>query len=196
MSSTAEQRREQILSAAERLFRHYGFAKTTVADIARRAGIGVGTVYLDFSSKEGIAAALSVRSHRQVLLAMSQASSADASWASRLQEVFAARTLGLRQFAEAGAHGYDLVHCGCAAAEEAYRDYRTAEEAFLTDFLASAIAAKAFRDDDPARLARLLLRIHDCFSPELNDGPTAELERDLDQLHSLLMHGLEPRRGG
>lgn len=60
--------REDILEAAERLFRHFGYRKTTVADIARAAGMAKGSVYLHFSSKEEIFLAI-VRAGVDVLAA-------------------------------------------------------------------------------------------------------------------------------
>lgn len=35
----------KILDSAERLFRHYGYAKTTVADIARDLGMSTANIY-------------------------------------------------------------------------------------------------------------------------------------------------------
>lgn len=49
-----EARREQILQAAKWLFGYYGFEKTTVDDIASRASISKGSVYLEFQNKEAI----------------------------------------------------------------------------------------------------------------------------------------------
>lgn len=49
-----EQRRQEILDAAARLFHEKGFEETTVQDVARAAGVASGTVYLYFSSKEKI----------------------------------------------------------------------------------------------------------------------------------------------
>jgi AcrR family transcriptional regulator len=46
--------RAQILDAAERLLGRYGYRKMTVDDLAAEAGIGKGTVYLSFSSKEEV----------------------------------------------------------------------------------------------------------------------------------------------
>ena len=54
-------RREKLLEVADRLFRHYGPQKTTMADVAREAGIGVGTVDLEFPSKAALVLALSPR---------------------------------------------------------------------------------------------------------------------------------------
>ncbi len=47
-------RRSQILDAARESFAKIGLAATTVDDIARRAGVAKGTVYLYYRSKEAI----------------------------------------------------------------------------------------------------------------------------------------------
>jgi AcrR family transcriptional regulator len=47
-------RREQLLSAAERLFVGKGFAATTIDEIVLAAGVGKGTFYIYFSSKDDI----------------------------------------------------------------------------------------------------------------------------------------------
>jgi AcrR family transcriptional regulator len=44
----------RILDCAERLFRHYGYSKTNVADIARELGMSPANVYRFFNSKTEI----------------------------------------------------------------------------------------------------------------------------------------------
>lgn len=51
----------RILDAAERLFRHYGYAKTNVADIARDLGMSPANIYRFFSSKTEIHQAIAQR---------------------------------------------------------------------------------------------------------------------------------------
>ena len=51
-------RREKILAAATWLFGYYGFEKTTVDDIAEKALISKGSVYLEFQNKEAILVAV------------------------------------------------------------------------------------------------------------------------------------------
>jgi len=51
-------RRAQILQAALSLIARQGFAATSMEDVARAAGIGKGTIYLYFSTKEALLEAL------------------------------------------------------------------------------------------------------------------------------------------
>jgi AcrR family transcriptional regulator len=56
-----QQRAAKILHAAQALARENGFLTLNVADVARLAGVSVGTLYVHFQSKEGLIAALAVR---------------------------------------------------------------------------------------------------------------------------------------
>ena len=53
-TAVREEVREAILDAADRLLARYGYRKMTVEDIAREAGIGKGSIYLHFESKEEV----------------------------------------------------------------------------------------------------------------------------------------------
>ncbi|WP_333824828.1 TetR/AcrR family transcriptional regulator [Pinisolibacter sp.] len=72
--------RTRILDAADRLFRHYGYAKTTVADLARELGMSPANVYRFFASKleivEGIAARMLDQRHVHNLAIVASAGSA------------------------------------------------------------------------------------------------------------------------
>jgi AcrR family transcriptional regulator len=50
--------RGEILGAAQRLFESQGYAATTIAAVAREAGVAPKTVYLGFESKSGLLRAL------------------------------------------------------------------------------------------------------------------------------------------
>lgn len=58
------EREQRILDAAAELIIHYGYDKTSVSDIANTAGISKGAIYLHYSSKDELFAALL---HREFL---------------------------------------------------------------------------------------------------------------------------------
>ncbi len=61
-----ENRRELIIEAARQLALEKGWQATTVSDIAARAGIGKGAVYLEFPDKPAVLDAVLVRSTRDL----------------------------------------------------------------------------------------------------------------------------------
>src|SRR5690242_9445115 len=54
----AGDKRERILSAAERIFARHGFFAAKVSDVAKEAGVADGTIYLYFKSKDDLLIAL------------------------------------------------------------------------------------------------------------------------------------------
>ena len=66
----AEATRKEILDAAERLFVEYGYVATSMAAIAKEAGVALKTVYLAFETKSGLLRALwhrNLRGGREVV---------------------------------------------------------------------------------------------------------------------------------
>ena len=53
-TATREEIKESILDATDRLLARYGYRKMTIEDISREVGIGKGSVYLHFQSKEEV----------------------------------------------------------------------------------------------------------------------------------------------
>src|SRR5512144_11265 len=47
-------KRERILSAAERIFARHGFFAAKVSDVAKEAGVADGTIYLYFKNKDDL----------------------------------------------------------------------------------------------------------------------------------------------
>jgi AcrR family transcriptional regulator len=52
------QRRDEIVAAAGKHFRHYGYQKTTVADLAKAIGLSKAYIYKFFESKQAIGEAV------------------------------------------------------------------------------------------------------------------------------------------
>ena len=57
-------RREEILDAAERLYDHLGFEKTTVGDVAKAIGMSPANLYRSFPSRQAIDEAIAARKLR------------------------------------------------------------------------------------------------------------------------------------
>jgi AcrR family transcriptional regulator len=73
----AAERRDAILSAALDEFAARGFAATRLDDVARRAGVAKGTIYLYFADKETLFEELIRREIGPIVGALEQASHAD-----------------------------------------------------------------------------------------------------------------------
>ena len=87
-----EQRHRQIIDAAVPLFINHGFHKTTTRQIARSAGISIGSLYEYIASKEDILYLVCDAIHgeveRRVSEAMARASDGRSSLAEVIREYF------------------------------------------------------------------------------------------------------------
>ena len=157
-------RRHEILEAAERLFRHYGLGKTTVADIAREVGIGVGSVYLEFPSKETIVAELSAARQSSILTCVRERS-ADGDFEHRLGQFFAARVHALYALREEGAHACDFLVCPSKGVQ--LDSYLTAEHEALCELLLEMQRCGQLPLAEVAPVAQLIQRAFVSFAPPL-----------------------------
>ncbi|WP_431871364.1 TetR/AcrR family transcriptional regulator [Nocardiopsis eucommiae] len=66
-ASERELRADRILDAAEELIVAWGQRKTTIDDVARRAGVGKGTVYLHFPTKERLFLTVVMRAQHDIV---------------------------------------------------------------------------------------------------------------------------------
>lgn len=188
-------RKQELLEAAERLFRRYGPQKTTIGDIARAAGVGVGTIYLEFPNKDAILLELSKAGHRSVLEAIEAAWSSPGPADERLRRALQARTEAFLTLAHHGLHGADLLHCkSCAPISKAHRAFRAAEEERFAAFLMQGTREGTFLVQRADVTARALMWAYESFSPPaLFARDERDVLRDLHALHELVFAGLLAR---
>lgn len=82
LTKRGEATRRRVLEAAEQVFAEQGYHEASIVKITERAGIGLGTFYLYFDSKQAVFEALVIDLNRRVRHSMSEAM---ASASSRLE---------------------------------------------------------------------------------------------------------------
>lgn len=189
------QRRETILAACERLLHRYGPGKTTMQDVAREARIAVGSVYLEFDSKETILLELSSRKHKLLLETIERELAAEWPFADRIRGAIDARTDAYFRIADAGAHGSDLVHCSNAAVNTAHTAFKQAEHALFATALRAGARAGELAVSQPIVAARAVLVAYARFSPPwLFSSPRDETRMLLRSVHEVVLLGLVKRK--
>ena len=73
LTKRGEATRRRLLEAAEEVFAEQGYHEASIVKITERAGIGLGTFYLYFDSKQSIFEALVIDLNRRVRHSMSEA---------------------------------------------------------------------------------------------------------------------------
>src|SRR5262245_14005761 len=91
--TTKEDVKDSILDATDRLLARFGYRKMTVEDIAADAGIGKGTVYLHFASKEEVVLSHVDRVVDRLKERLREIAASDISAAERLQSMLLPRVL-------------------------------------------------------------------------------------------------------
>ncbi|HVH42698.1 MAG TPA: TetR/AcrR family transcriptional regulator [Labilithrix sp.] len=190
MTNTSSDRRRAILKAAARLFEHYGHAKTTIADVAREAQVGVGTVYLEFESKEAIVQELSLATHVGVLDAMRAAIKPEDDHATQLTAVLLARTRCFVELRRKGEHACELVHCKAEGVRAAHQRFKEQEQVLLQLIIEQGQSAGTFSACESRAMVRLVQRAFASLSPPWIFGSDEDALRASSDLCKLLLHGL------
>lgn len=192
--STEPDRRKLILAAAEKLLEHYGVAKTTVKDIAREAAIGVGTVYLEFGSKDDIIKLLASRKHQSILDRLQATADGETTASDKLRALMNERANLFVRYANAGTHAAELVHCSCHPVEMSWAKYVKAEHGLVEDIIRAGRESGEFDVADTNLAARTVLCAYMIFTPPFVFGLRPQvLEETLESMHELVLDGLTRR---
>ncbi len=185
---------DKILDALEELLKSRSLQNISVSEIAQAAGIGKGSIYYYFSSKEAIWEALVERNYEQPLkTAKSLAKQTDVSPFTRMAMLFqACRTSSARLVAsnapETPANTQEL-----AFVHQKYLRYLISElKPELTEIIRQGIECGDIHFDHPAALAEIVLII---LSVKLDNtllpSSQEETEETIAGLISLLEKGTE-----
>lgn len=187
--------REAILDATDQLLARYGYKKMTVEDLAREAGIGKGTIYLHFSSKEEIALSHIDRIVERLKERLHEIAQSGRPPADKLQEMLTTRVLfrfdSVQHYTQSLNDLLAALRPRLLARREAY----FAEEAqVFARVIIEGQRAGVFRDGDALATAHLLLLATNSLLPyslstrEL--GKRKDIGDKITRLAALLLAGL------
>jgi AcrR family transcriptional regulator len=187
--------RDEILDATDRLLARFGYKKMTIDDLAREVGIGKGTVYLHFSSKEEIALSHIDRIVERMKVRLTEISYADVSPDERLREMLLTRVL----------FRFDSVQHYTQSLNDLLADLRPRllarrrryfedEAQIFAEVLKEGDKIKIFSVPDALKAAQTLLLATNSLLPySLNTkelGERSEIEERVRRLADLLLTGL------
>ena len=187
--------RDEILDATDRLLARFGYKKMTIDDLAQEVGIGKGTVYLHFSSKEEIALSHIDRIIERMKVRLKEISSADVSPDERLREMLLTRVL----------FRFDSVQHYTQSLNDLLADLRPRllarrrryfedEAQIFAEVLQEGDKIKIFSVPDALKTAETLLLATNSLLPySLNTkelGERSEIEERVRRLADLLLTGL------
>jgi len=151
----------QIVAAAFDVFSRYGFARTSMSDIAAAAGLSRTSLYNHFKTKEQVFQALSKRINAEVTTAVTAAATtASGTVEARLAAIVDAWVSWAFELLRKSAHGRELIDEKSRLCSETSADANAAFEALVARVLAFATPrqrAKSALRLDPQQAAQLLI---------------------------------------
>jgi AcrR family transcriptional regulator len=180
-SAAVDDKRQRILEAARERFRYYGVKKTTMQEVARDAGVAVGTLYLYFKDKDDLLVACTeeyvVRHRRQAEAILAS----DAPAGEKLRRYVLDRFRAARGTRTGYRHAAELAREVLRARPERRLDEGRMMAEYFARILRQGVDSGELHADDPERDARVLLFAVAVFFPTALD-PTGYAPQEEDLL--------------
>lgn len=190
--------RDRILQAAMARIKHYGYGKTTMAEIAADCDMSPGNIYRFFEAKIDIAEAMA-RQHYAAEQAELSAIARKKEWPAdkRLRELFFKRLRDSYCMFEENAKILEVAEVLHKERPLFANEQLALERVFLTALLDEGVEAGLFAPADHTFTAEMIQTATMKFSlPQLFSRLTLpKLERELDGVLSLILAGLYARDG-
>ena len=191
----AEDMRNRILDATERLLARLGYQKTTMDDIAREAGIGKRTIYLHFPSKEEVALGSIDRIVERLKERLETLAVSGESPAERLRQMLLTRVLFRFDSVREYHQGIDELFRSLRPAYMARRDRYFDEEArIFAKVLSDGCETREFAVEDSLATAQALLLATNAMLPSSLSirelGERSDVEAKVCKITTLILDGL------
>ena len=191
--------KDAILDATDRLLARFGYRKMTVDDIAAEAGIGKGSIYLHFSSKEEVVLSHIDRIIDRLRERLKEIANSDATAAERLRLMLLTRVLfrfdSIQHYTQSLNDLLSVLRPGLLARRSQYFE---TEAQIFAEVLTDGRQSGEFSFDDERATARALLEATNGLLPyslsttEL--GAREEVEQRTADVANLMLSGLLSRK--
>ena len=191
--------KDAILDATDRLLARYGYRKMTVEDIAIETGIGKGTIYLHFSSKEEVVLSHIDRIVERLQERLKEIANSDATVEERLRLMLLTRVLfrfdSIQHYTQSLNDLLAVLRPGLLSRRAQYFE---AEAQIFAHVLTEGREAGEFSFDDAHATAHALLQATNGLLPyslsttEL--GAREEVEQRTADVASLMLRGVLSRK--
>jgi TetR/AcrR family transcriptional regulator, cholesterol catabolism regulator len=187
--------RDLILVEAARLFRHQGYAATTLRQIADAAGIKAGSIYYHFGSKDEILGLVLDRGINVVIVEVHRRVDALPPGATHRQRVVAAiegHLFGLLQHGDFTSANIRLYGQIPLAAKNRHRVVRRAYADYWDTLLQNAMQAGELRSDTNLAVMRLYLIGALNWTVEWFNPQRGSFKSFVDQIAAIVFDGIGP----
>lgn len=195
MTERDELVKKEVLDEAQRLFRHFGWSKTTMEDISKAAGKGKSTLYYYYKSKDEIFDAVVSREMDEVFRTLQEEVGKMQTAEDKL------RTLCLTRFdiLKKRANLYSVIKGDIEAniprLRDLHRRYELREISLVRNILRFGLERKEFakyaEEDIDAIAFAMVCAFRGLEVGLLVENKFAALEGRMDIIHNILMRGLK-----
>ena len=197
-SAQPQTTRDALLDATDRLLARSGYKKMTIDDLAQEVGIGKGTVYLYFTSKEEIALSHIDRIIERLCARLNEIADSDAACERRLAGMLVERVLyrfdSVQHYSQSLNDLLAKIRPGLLARREIYFQQEAAIFKRVLDEGQCRQVFASMPSDEAARgliIATNSLLPYSLSTQEL--GERAEIEKRVRTLANMLLEGLLAR---
>lgn len=187
--------REAILNSTDNLLARYGYKKMTIEDLAQEVGIGKGSIYLHFSSKEEIVLSHIDRIIERLKAELVKIAGETISPEEKIKQMLLVRVLFRFDSVQHYTQSLnDLLSALRPKLLARRKRYFEEEACIFAEVIEQGLKEKVFREENSTEIAETILMATNSFLPyslsakEL--GERAEIEKKTKRLANLLVNGI------
>ncbi|MBW1873734.1 MAG: TetR/AcrR family transcriptional regulator [Deltaproteobacteria bacterium] len=193
-SQVKNEKRDAILHAAWGLIRHYGYSKTTIDDIAKRAKVGKGTVYLYFKSKTEIMLALTDLTNQRITRELERIASENKPPQERLRACVLYRVMTLFDLVNRYPHSEDVIASILPEIVERLDRYVRRHGELLGQIVREGCSSGMLVSEDPELTGQLLASLFEFLTPPYYRFKSRKsLEQFTGEIVDLMLNGLKKK---